>query len=90
MSQSRLVRVALLKKPYIDHVGAQLSVVSGWWKSAFATKREDQGGGSTCKVLAFGDKRVSGVLRKRMFNLGLVTSDYPHFGQPSNIGCSEI
>jgi hypothetical protein len=38
MSQLRLVRVALLKKPHIDHVGAQLGVESGCRKSAFPTK----------------------------------------------------
>jgi hypothetical protein len=82
--------VALLKKPYIDHVGAQLSVASGWWKSAFATKGEDQGDCSTCKVLAFENNRVSGVLREGMFKLDLVTSDDPNFWRPSKVCCSEI
>ena len=90
MSQSRLARVELLNKPYIDHVGAQLSVASRLWKSAFATKGEDQGDRSTCKVLAFEDNRVSGVLREDMFKLGIVTSDDSHFWQPNKVCCSEI
>jgi hypothetical protein len=41
-------------------------------------------------VLAFEDSRVSGVLREGMLKLGLVTSDDPHFGQPSKLRFSEI